>query len=762
MGRFFKVVIKILIVFVILLVVAGVAITVLVNPNDYKEEITNAVQDATGRTLTLGGNIDLSLFPWLGLELNDVSLGNADGFGDEPFADVSRAAVKVKLMPLLSRQLEVDRVELNGVMLNLARNAQGVSNWDDLAASGDGKKPEAPVQAPVGDGASSMQPATFTIGGVAIREADINWHDATSGQKAQIKGFRLITGEIAPGESIDIETGFNIDSSEPKLKATFVMEGTVSFSEDYKSVDVSPFEARLTDVVTGEGMSLEATLTASIKADTNKQYYQLAGLKVEADASGGNLPEGGMKAEMTGELLVDLANEVLQLKGLKVHALDLDLTGEINGSKIASKPDVTGSLKLAEFNLAQWMNQMGLPPVPTRDPEVLKKVAFSARIAAAENQVGMEDLRIKLDDTDIDGFVRVVNPQGKPGIRFALNVNEINADRYMPPASEQSGGSGEAPADAASGGDQTSALPMEQLRELDIDGTLKIGKLTINNLKTAGIVVKIKGKNGKINVDESVSQFYQGNQKGSLGLDVTGQQPKFRINNNLSGVQIGELLQDLNGVDKLTGTANLKANLNAAGTSDVAIKRSLNGEVDFTFANGSFKGFNLAKMIRDTKVKLGLAKPVNDTEAPRTDFSEVVGHATIRNGVVNNDTFKAKSPFLRVVGSGTADLNTEQLLYKVKTTIVSVPTGQGGKDLEDLVGVPIPVIYEGPFDGTSQFSNWRIDLQDVAVQQGLNLLKDRVLGKPPAGGEESDESDSSRGGVEDLIPGGLPGGLFGR
>ena len=118
MGRLFKILLS-LIVFVVLLVVAAVTIVPLVvDPNDYKAEIAAQVQKATGRDLQIGGDIGLSVFPWLGLELNELQLSNAPTFGEEPFAAVQHAQVRAKLFPLLSKQFEVDKVRIIGLTLN--------------------------------------------------------------------------------------------------------------------------------------------------------------------------------------------------------------------------------------------------------------------------------------------------------------------------------------------------------------------------------------------------------------------------------------------------------------------------------------------------------------------------------------------------------------------------------------------------------------------------------------------------------------------
>ena len=117
MGRVLKIFGLLVGVLLLLLVAAVIIVPLVVDPNDYKEQIVNQVQKHTGRELTIGGDLELSVFPWLGVGINELALSNAPGFGDEPFAEIGLASVRVKLMPLLQSQVEVDRITLQGLRL---------------------------------------------------------------------------------------------------------------------------------------------------------------------------------------------------------------------------------------------------------------------------------------------------------------------------------------------------------------------------------------------------------------------------------------------------------------------------------------------------------------------------------------------------------------------------------------------------------------------------------------------------------------------
>lgn len=100
-----RILLKLITFLVILIVVAAIAIPFIIEPNEYKQQISDKVKQISGRTLTIDGDIGLSVFPWVALELGSVSLSNAEGFEAEHFAKVNAAEVRIKLIPLLSKQL---------------------------------------------------------------------------------------------------------------------------------------------------------------------------------------------------------------------------------------------------------------------------------------------------------------------------------------------------------------------------------------------------------------------------------------------------------------------------------------------------------------------------------------------------------------------------------------------------------------------------------------------------------------------------------
>ena len=110
-------------------------VSLLFDPNDYEPELEAAFEQRTGRALDLEGELKLELFPWLGIETGRAVVANARGFGDEPFIVVERVLARIKVLPLLQDRIEIGKVEVDGLELELTIADDGRNNWADLFAA---------------------------------------------------------------------------------------------------------------------------------------------------------------------------------------------------------------------------------------------------------------------------------------------------------------------------------------------------------------------------------------------------------------------------------------------------------------------------------------------------------------------------------------------------------------------------------------------------------------------------------------------------
>jgi AsmA protein len=191
---------------VVLLVIAAAILAFTFDPNAYKGVATDAFMARTGRTLTIDEDLRLAYFPWLAVETGGVSVGSAPAFGGatQPFATAERIAARVKLLPLLSRRVEIGTVELEGLTLNLARDAERRGNWDDLLEAARTPPPGAEAQ----PGAASVR--TFAIEGVRVRNGSVYWRENVDELRYSVTGLTLTTGGIGAGEPVAFEATLSL------------------------------------------------------------------------------------------------------------------------------------------------------------------------------------------------------------------------------------------------------------------------------------------------------------------------------------------------------------------------------------------------------------------------------------------------------------------------------------------------------------------------------------------------------------------------
>jgi len=377
MKTFLKIVAGLVGLVVVVVVVAAVAVPTFVDPNDYKQRIASEVEAATGRPLRIPGDIDLTVFPWLGVDLGTVELGNAAGFPGDVFARTERARVRVKLLPLLRREVQMDTVSVSGLELHLARDAQGNTNWSDLAAGSD----RAPKR---GSGDGSGQLAALAIGGLDVRDASLTWDDARSGQRYAVRQLSLQTEELNPGRPIAFSVEFDLEGADPALSGHVSAEGSLELDLQAQRVRVAGLgvqaelsaeavpggSARVTlttdadvdlaaQTVALGGLRLEVpglaagavsadlALAGEASGDLASGLYTLRDLALEATLSGDRLPGGSVRVDGGGNVSLDLNAQTVLLKGLHVGVPELTLEG-ISGSVVAR---ATGAADLAAQTL---------------------------------------------------------------------------------------------------------------------------------------------------------------------------------------------------------------------------------------------------------------------------------------------------------------------------------------------------------------------------------------------------------------------------
>jgi len=663
---------------IVIVIAALVIISMVVDVNKYKPEIEKLVSDSTQRSFSIGDDLDLTLFPWAGVSLSDIRLGNPSGFAEKDFVTAKSFEVRIKLLPLIFsffKEIEISRFIINEPRIALLKTKKGAVNWEFPAADTKPDKdsndtaPAGESDAPAGKTPSTGLPiSSLIVNDFAIKNGVVVFTDHSAKMQKEASAINLTVKDVSMDKPVNLSFSALVDNQPVSLEGS-----------------VGPVGAALEGGVVSMDLSLKA-------------MEQIA----------------------------------LQLKGNLENAL--------------TTPGVDIDIALEPFSPRELMAALDRPfPVVTSDPKALQRVGLNAHVKGNASNVSITNGILELDESKLK-FKLNASEFSRPNLSFDLHLDQINLDRYLPAEPQETMGkkkaaskSGAKKGSPAKKGQKTDYTP---LRQLIMDGLIQIDKLTVKKARVQDVHLKVTAKNGIINLNPMKLNMYQGSLAGKASVDVRTDTPKSAIKLNVKNIQVNPLLQDVAGKDILEGATHAQLSLNMKGDNAARIKKTLNGGGKLTFKNGAIKGIDLAAMVRNVKVAFGLAE--KSAERPKTDFTELKAPFTIKNGLVNTPKTSLKSPLLRIIASGDADLVKETLDMRVEPKVVGSIKGQGDKSKHS--GLMVPVVISGTFAQPK----FRPDLKSAAMQE----LKQKILGSEEGKKLlEDDDPTSDKGKVKSLIKG---------
>lgn len=645
-------------------VVAYIAATF--NPNDYKPRLIELVQQKTQRTLAIPGDIRLTFFPRIGADLGQISL--SERRSEQRFASAEQVQVSVALLPLLSRQVVVDRLRVDGLNVRLRQGKDGRRNYDDLVPRGRDDAPPATPAPAAGD--AEATPLSLDIGGIAITNTRLSYSNEASGQKLSVSGLQLQTGPIAQGRTSRLDFAARIEGEQPRL-------------------------------------ALQLKVEAGFTPDLARRVVMLESLLATL---------GGSAADVS-DLQLKLSALTLELSPTRVHSDTLALEANVTQGprRISAKlgTGLTGDLAALRFELDKLRAELQLPNPAGGTLALQAQGRLTADIGRENVQTTLTG---QLDSTRLDlqtglrGFAR-------PAIDFDIALGDLDADRYLPKSEAPAAAAAAAPA----GGAAEQPIDLSALQSVDASGTLKVAALKIANLRAGDIRLVLKLARGKAELSPLSATLYGGRLDGALSASA-GKPQRLAARLNLQAIHIGPLMKDLLDQQPVEGRGNVALDLSTSGASIAQFKRGLNGTASLALKEGAVNGINIAAVLRDAKARLGGGTQQGQAEGQeKTDFTELGASFKITHGVARNDDLAAKTPLLRLGGSGDIFIAEDRLDYTVRATVVPSLQGQGGPALEQLKGLTIPVRLSGPYTAIG----WKIDFGSLAGNRAKELVEQR-------------------------------------
>ncbi|MET0986114.1 MAG: AsmA family protein [Steroidobacteraceae bacterium] len=668
-----------------LFIVAAVLVLVFVDPNDYRDDIERAVENQTGRNLELTGNLKLSVFPWISLHTGAASLGDAPGFGPEPFLAIKEAQVSVRFWPLLRGQVEAGKVRLVGARARLITDAKGRNNWDDLSKRTP-TEPEAqtgPMQLP-------------TLSGVEIVDATLIQENRQTNTRRVLSQFNLETGRISSCDPFDLKTDFLYQHSpalnvQSKVKARITADpNTQLYMLDDAAIDLT----LKGPTYPSEGMPV--TIAADkIQSDWKKSEHSVEKFVLTTRYKAKDAKGEGLPLELKADTLnANLRAQTLKLSDLAVRLADAQLKGNLQGEEIVDAPHLTGALQLPETSLKALFTQAGNTLPATRDPKAYERLSFEGQVDVTRTSATINKAVFKLDDTTARGSVGIADFASK-ALRFDLAVDRIDADRYRapePPKSEQKGKKESRAAEPA----QPAPIPVELLRTLNLRGNLKVGEAKFAGMKFSDLQLGVNARNGQVQLQPLAAKMYEGRYQGDVTVDATGDVARIGMDQHVQGVNFAPLLKDGFDTTRLSGKGNANLKITASGRTTDALLDTLDGTLDFAVNEGTVEGADLWYEIRRARAVFKREAVPTRSGPARTTFDTLKGTGTFDNGVLSNNDLEAAMQYLRIKGQGKINLPQSTLDYGLIAQVLRIPPeGADATQMKDLVDAEIPVRVTG-------------------------------------------------------------------
>ena len=689
MNKSFKI---LAIVFGTIALVLGLGIAYLsfiFDPNQFKSQLIELVKNKKHRNLNIDGDIQLYFFPKLGVSLEKIKLSEFES--TTQFAAVERAKVSLALMPLLQKQIVIDKVSVLGMQLRYQRDAEGKSNIDDLIK-------QDPAEKEAASRSAADKKMRFDIEGIDITQSNFDIDDKKADLKGNIKDVNLRTGKIADLVKTPIKFSANLQFDKPRVEAKMESNAQLRFDIAQKSLELTDLKTQFIGKLDANPIELRIE-TAAISL--NPQQSKSEQIKLSAKFGG------------TQELSANVVLNKFALLEKSLNIAEFTLQAQSNQAGASKKIDLKSTLSMAletqVIELPQLAMQLKLNDPRLAQTEILVPITGQLKLDLKDKQLDTK-LDAKFDETTLHTSAQVQN-FSTPAISFKVDIDKLNLDRYV----KNSTGSEKTEAS------KEEDLNLSALKSFNLNGEIHIGALQVKNLHITQVQLPIKAAQGEFAMNGITAQLYQGNLAGSMGFAVDGN--RFKMQQTLSNIQINPLLLDFMKKEFVEGRGNLNLDITTHGKRASHFKDNLHGTIRTQLLDGAVKGINLAKSLRDFKAKIlnktDQQQAANQLE--KTDFSAMSVSINFVDGIGDSDDLDMRSPFLRVGGKGQVNLRNSSLDYTARATIVNTSAGQDGADLAQLKDLTIPIRISGPFD--------KIDYQLQFAQIGSEALKSALKAK---------------------------------
>ena len=651
-----------------LLVVCGVLLRLLFDPNDYRTRIELAFNERTGRTLELEGDLRLRLLPRLAVSTGPFSISERPGAGDGDFLTARDARIGLALLPLLQRRIELGKLVLVEPAVALRIDEDGRDNWSDLLDRPE--PPEDPDEADLRREATATDAPALSIAGLSIEDGRLSFNDARRSRHLQFVDLGLETGPLTRDSPTAIRAGFALEHQD-RVSLRSVLSGRVG---------------RLRPQVwAAEDMIVE----------------------IERPAPPGSEREP-LKGRMEAvRLTADLEARQYSAPELRYRLGDAKGEASLEARQGAQGLAVEGPVTIERTDLRGLLTSLGVSLPQFRDPEAPGDIELKGALRYG-SKLALRDLVAVVGGTRLTGSVEVGGAPGTPA-QFDLRGDRIALDDYMPGSPAGAGAEKPTARSPAAG---------SRLRKLHARGRFIFGRLSYAGMNVSNVDGSLEMRNGTLQLDPLRASLFGGTSQTRLSYELAAEVPRLTLDQRLAGVDTAAMLGQLLNQKRLSGRGTLTAQVSGAGHDRKALLGNLSGPFDVQVTDGRFAGVDLwAEIERAIAVARG-AVPPRPSGSPYTPFDRFEAKGRLDGTVIRSEHLDVVNPSMRAGGQGTVNYGTGALDLALTARLLEAPDGEvAGLSLDRIVGVDIPLTVRGSMSEPKVRPDIKRLLESAARQQ---------------------------------------------
>jgi hypothetical protein len=639
------------------LIVALVAVVKSIDVNNYRDVLTQAAKSATGRDLSIRGRFSLRLSLTPALIAEDVTLSNA-AWGSRPeMVRLQRLRADIGLLPLLLREVRINRLQLIGPDILLERNAAGQGNWEF------GPSPSAAL--PVIDGAKT--PLTFKIAQLVVEHGLVVYRNAGGSADKTLTIEQMTADADTAAAPIGLHAGGAWNGQH------FEMSGVLGAVNAMVAAATKPYPVKLKAVLPGLVATTNGTLSVG------KEGVPQLSLQTTADAT--DLAE---VAKLAGYSLPPFGAARLSLGIVG----PVSSPGLINIDAVLGRRDIAaltakGSIKaplagegidlllFAEGESLAGFNRGLDIALPATGP-----IKGSAHLTDSDGGWHLNDLKMNVGHSDVSGDLAFWGHTTRPTVEAHLTSGLLDFG----------GGTGDS-ADIPKARTETAhvfsddALPLPLLSMVDAAMVWKIDRLVSAGMTAQQINLALTDKGGKLVMTSNAAVLAGGKANGSMNIDASGKIASATLSIDAEKVGMGDLLQGL-GVSRNVQDARttLHMALKANGNSPRAMMARLSGDVSVVTDKAVLDEASSDLLALDVLRQLAPWAPQQ-----KAQMQCLVSRFSIAEGMAHSEALLFDSDAMTLSGQGSINLANE---------LIDLSVAPRPKD-SSLIGVAFPVDIGG-------------------------------------------------------------------